>query len=220
MRCCLFVGIVWVALVSAAPARSAPLLAAAPAAEGEVQGQRLGVEKGLFKGAVEVSLWTIVVFLTLFTVLRRFAWDKIRDGLDKREQAFARDKQEAENARREAAQLRDQLKQEMARANDQIRQMIDKARQDAQQTAAEELARGKAELQAERERQQRELKLSTDHALQEIWSQAAQLATLISTKAVRKQLSLDDHRGLVTEALTEFRAAAQTRHQDLESARA
>lgn len=177
-------------------------------------------EINVFDGWLDLTIWTIVVFLLLFGILSKFAWPQIRDGLDRRERAIARDKQEAERAKHEAAALREQLSQEMAKANDQIRQMIDKARQDAQKTAADELARGKQELQAERERLQRELKLSTDNALREIWGQGAQLATLISSRAVRKQLSVDDHRALLDEALNDFRAAADQRRQNLESSRA
>jgi len=173
-----------------------------------------------FAGAVDLTVFTIVIFLILFGLLGRFAWPQIREGLDKREQAIARDKHEAELAKKEAGDLRQKLSEEMARVNDQIRQMMDKARQDAQQTAAEELARGKSELQAERDRLHRELKIATDDALHKIWEQAADLATVISTKAVRKQLSAEDHRALLNEALNDFRAAAQVRRENLEEARA
>lgn len=179
-----------------------------------------GDDIDVFHGALDLTIWTIVVFLVLFGILSKFAWPQIRDGLDRRERAIARDKQEAERAKHEASALREQLAQEMAKANDQIRQMIDKARQDAQKTAADELSRGKQELQAERERLQRELKLSTDNALREIWSQGAQLATMISSRAVRKQMNVDDHRALLDEALKDFRAAADQRRQNLESSRA
>jgi len=172
----------------------------------------------LFKGALDLTIYTIVVFLILFFLLGKFAWPQIAEGLDRREHSIAHEKHEAEKARKEAADLRSQLQAEMARVNDEIRQMMDKARQDAQQTAADELARSKTELQAERERLYRDLQISTDDALHRIWEQAAQLATLISTKAVRKQLTMEDHRGLIAEALAEFRSSAQARRQEIEEA--
>ncbi|MFO0881737.1 MAG: hypothetical protein U0840_30945 [Gemmataceae bacterium] len=205
--------VAWTVLAVASPA---VLGAAAPNSDDK----RLGVESGLFKGAAEVSLWTILVFLVLLSVLKKYAWGPIRDGLERREAGIARDKREAEQARAEAAQLRASLQAEMARANEEIRQMMEKARQDAQSTAAEELARGKAELAAERDRLQRELRISTDDALRKIWDQSTQLATLISSKAVRKQLTESDHRALLDEALAEFKAAATSRRDHLQSARA
>lgn len=215
MRSWFVIGIVWTVLAVASPAVS---WAAGPAA-GDDDAKRLGVEEGLFKGAAEVSLWTVLVFLVLMSVLRKYAWGPIREGLEKREQSIAHDKLEAEKAKAEAAELRASLQAEMAKANEQIRQMMDKARADAQQTAAEELARGKAELAAERDRVQRELRISTDDALRKIWDQSTQLATLISSKAVRKQLSEADHRALLEEALNEFKASAELRRDTLQSAR-
>ena len=177
-------------------------------------------ELNVFKGGLDLTIWSIVVFLALYFILSKFAWPSIREGLDKREQGIAHDKLEAEKAKKEATEVRMKLEAEMARVNAEIRTMMDKARVDAAATAAEELARGKAELQAERDRQQRELRISTDDALHRIWETAAQLATSISAKAVRKQLSYDDHHALVAEALEEFKASASGRLDDLRSAKA
>jgi F-type H+-transporting ATPase subunit b len=179
-----------------------------------------GKELNVFKGGLDLTIWSIVVFLALYFILSKFAWPSIREGLDKREQSIAHDKQEAEKAKREATEVKAKLEAEMARVNAEIRTMMDKARVDAAATTAEELARGKAELQAERERQQRELRIATDDALHKIWATAAQLATSISAKAVRKQLNYDDHRALLAEALDEFQASAGARLDDLRSAQA
>jgi F-type H+-transporting ATPase subunit b len=196
------------------------LLAAGPAFAAAPPGEKHGEELDLFKGGIELTIWSIVVFFILFLLLSKYAWPQIREGLDKREQSIAHDKHEAVLAKQEADKLRAELAQKMKEANDEIRAMIDKAQKDAQLTAAEELARGKAELVAERERIQRELRLSTDDALAKLWEQSTQLATLISTKAVGKSLSESDHRALLGEALAEFRAAAESRKENLESARA
>jgi F0F1-type ATP synthase membrane subunit b/b' len=49
--------------------------------------------------------------------------------------------------------------------------------------------------------------------LQQLWSQSAQLATLISAKAIRRQLNPEDHRRLVDEAIADLRQARSERHQ-------
>jgi F-type H+-transporting ATPase subunit b len=214
MRCWFILAVVLTVVASATPA-----LAFAADAHGS-GGDRIGVEQGLFKGAIEVSLWTILVFLLLLSVLRRYAWDPIREGLEKREKGIAHDKHEAVLARQEADKLRAELAQKMQEANDRIREMMDKATKDASAAAAAEITRGKAEIAAERERLLREVRIAKDDALAEIWERGVSLATLISTKAVRKQLSENDHRALLGEALAEFRAAAETRKENIESAHA
>src|SRR5262249_59522664 len=100
---------------------------------------------------------TIVVFLVLYYVLKSYAWKPIAQGLDRREQSIAQAKHEADAAKAEAGRMRDQLQAEMAKVNDQIRPMMEKARQDAEALAAETSAKGKADLQAERERLHRRM---------------------------------------------------------------
>jgi F-type H+-transporting ATPase subunit b len=177
-----------------------------------------GVGKGLFVGAIETSLWTVVVFIILFFVLRRFAWGPIVAGLNKREQSIAQDKREAELARQEAASTRDKLAAEMARADAEVRAKLDKARADADALAADREAQSKATLVAERDRLHRELGIAEEQARKAIIDDAARLATLISAKTIKKHLTEADHRALVDEALHDFRAAAQKRKGDLESA--
>src|SRR5262245_5067272 len=134
-------GIVCVMLALASPA------VAQAAGDGHpTEAERIGVEQGLFKGAIELSLWTILVFLVLMSLLRRYAWDPIREGLDKREHGIAHDKLQAVKAREEADALRAQFAAQMAKANDEVRAMIDKARQDSEALAAEREAQSKAEI--------------------------------------------------------------------------
>ena len=163
----------------------------------------------LFKGWLDLTVWTIAVFLILFLVLGTFAWPQIRSGLDARERAIAQDKAEAVTAKREADALRAGLDAERARAADEVRQMMDKARTDAQATAAAEIARGKAEVASEKERLNRELAREREQMLQDVYSQGAGLAALISAKAIGKSLSEQDHRELLAQALDEFKGASR-----------
>jgi len=42
-----------------------------------------------------------------------------------------------------------------------------------------------------------------------LWKRTADLATVVSAKAIRRQLSADDHKRLVDEALKELQGAAK-----------
>jgi F-type H+-transporting ATPase subunit b len=172
----------------------------------------------LFKGAIDLSIYTIIVFLILFALLRAFAWGPIRDGLDKREKAIARDKHEAEAARKEAEQTRHSLEGERSKAAAEVRQMMEKARIDAEALAAQREAQSKAAAAAERDRLLREVEVNEAIVRQEVLDQGADLAALISAKVVRKSLTYEDHRALLGEALAELRAAAAGHKQDIESA--
>jgi F-type H+-transporting ATPase subunit b len=196
---------------------AAPVLAEETGHGGEQK--ILGIESGLFLGALELSLWTILVFVLLVIVLRKYAWGPILAGLQQREEGIARDKAEAESARRLAAEARVAAEAEMAQAAARATEMVAKARQDAEATVADQLAKGKAELQAQRDQHRRELEREYQQARQQLATYVAQVATLVASKAIGRQLTIDDHNGLIHEALEQFRAAGKARVEDLESAR-
>ena len=155
----------------------------------------------------DLSIYTLIVFALLFGVLYKFAWPNIAAGLAKREETLAAAKDAAIKAKAEADAASARLQAEFAAANDKIRGMLEEARRDADALRAKERETGQREAAQERDRAIREIQAERDAAKQEIYNLSVDLATLISTKAVRKNLSADDHRRLVDEALGELKAA-------------
>jgi F-type H+-transporting ATPase subunit b len=168
-------------------------------------------EVNLLKISADLGLWTLVVFLLLFVILKKVAWGPILDGLKKREENIVGALAGARKARDEAQAIRAQLQKEMDQCSQKIAGMIDEARRDALHLKDEMIAQARTEIQTERDRLRREIDTARDQALQELFHKSVELATLISTKAVRRQLSLDDHRQLVAEALDELKTAGAAR---------
>jgi F-type H+-transporting ATPase subunit b len=168
----------------------------------------------------DLGLWTLVVFILLLLILSKLAWRPMLEGLQKREANIRGAIEEAQKAREEAQTARAQLQKQLDHAGEQVRDMLDEARRDAQHTTDEMVAKARGEIQTERDRLRREIDTAKDQALKHIWEQSAQLATLISAKAIRRQLSADDHRRLVDEALGELREAGQERVREVQTARA
>lgn len=166
-------------------------------------------EAGPFDGSLDLTIWTWVVFLLLFLILKKFAWGPMLEGLKTREANIHHAMDEARKAREEAENLRAHLKKEMEQVNDKIRVMMEEAHRDGETTKAAKVAEAAEVIQAERERTLREIQTAREQALQDLWNQSAQLASLISAKAIRRELKAEDHRRFVDEALTEMRQAAQ-----------
>jgi F-type H+-transporting ATPase subunit b len=177
----------------------------------EGAGKKEEDKKDIFGWALDLGIWTLVVFLVLLWVLGRFAWKPMLQGLEHREKAIHAALQEAQDARDEAQKLRAQFQAQMDRANDQVREILDSARRDAERTTGEMIAQARKEIGAERDRLHREIDVARDQALQQIWGQTAQVATLVSAKVIRRQLNPDDHRQLIDEALAELRQSDNQR---------
>jgi F-type H+-transporting ATPase subunit b len=161
----------------------------------------------------DLGLWTAVVFVLLLFTLRRLAWKPMLEGLNKREQRIHNDIDQARQEREQAEKLRQQFEAHIAQSEERARGIIDEGRRDAQRLADDIIAKAKTEMQSEKDRLYRELQLASDQALQQLWNQAADMATLISTKAIRRQLTPDDHKRLMDEALTELGNAAGKKKQ-------
>jgi len=182
------------------------VIAAAPAsllAAEEHAGKK--PEPNIFDPRLDLTLWTILVFGVLLLVLWKFAWGPMLQGLQTREKLIHGAIEEAQRDRQEAERLRQEFQQQLDRAQEQVRGIMDEGRRTAQQTQEEMLTKARTEIQAERDRQRREIEIARDQALQELWNRTAQLATLISAKTLRRQISPDDQRRLVDEAMAELR---------------
>ncbi|HEY7328864.1 MAG TPA: F0F1 ATP synthase subunit B [Gemmataceae bacterium] len=171
------------------------------------------VEQDLFTKAVDLGIWTLLVFLLLLFVLSKFAWKPMMQGLEQRERAIHSALHEAQQAREETARLRAQLEEQLRNANEQARTLLDEARRAGERTTAEMIAEAHKKIQAEQERLQREMNLAYSQARRDLQTQAAQLATLVASKVIRRQMNHDDHRQLVEEALAELRNTSDGRQE-------
>jgi F-type H+-transporting ATPase subunit b len=158
----------------------------------------------------DLGLWTIVVFLLLYTVLKKNAWGPILSGLQKREENIREAAEEAKRARAETQKVTAEFQTKMDQAYAEIPKLLDQARKDAQQLAEEMRAKAQADIQADRQRSLREIDMTKDQALQEITKYAANLATLISAKTIQRSLTLEDHLAQVDEAVAELSQAEKS----------
>ncbi len=168
-----------------------------------------GTPRDPFKSAaLDLTIWTIVVFFLLVLVLGRFAWKPMLKGLQKREQDIESAIEQAKKDQEESAALRAELQQELAKLNEQVRATMEQAYRDGQAAKDRMVAEARNEIQAERDRAHREIENAREQAVRDLWEQTAQLATLVSSKAIRRNMTLDDHRNLVDEAVAELNFTA------------
>ncbi len=159
--------------------------------------------------AADLTVWTLIVFLAMFFILQKYAWPVILGQLQQREAKIADAMQRAETLQAEIDKKQQEFQAELDRKNKEVVHMMEEARRDAEALKAKMKSDAEAEIGAERERLRREIKTAKDQILQEVINQAGDLATLISTKVIRNQLSHEDHQRLVEESLAELKQAQQ-----------
>jgi F-type H+-transporting ATPase subunit b len=157
----------------------------------------------------DTAIWSVVVFFGMLFILKSRAWGPILEGLKKREETIRSSLEEAKKTREDMEKMRTEFQKELADAHQQIPVLMEQARKKAEELANDMRAKAAADIQTERMRLRHEVEIAKDQALKEMWEQAAQLATLISAKAIGRSLSEDDHRRLIDEAMEEIRQGAR-----------
>ena len=162
-------------------------------------------EHEILSAKFDLAIWSIVIFAILLVVLRSYAWGPMVKALRSRENKIRDALDEAKSLRTENAKGLAELQKKLDSAYAEIPRLMETARKDAEALKEKIRSEATAEVQKDRARLLHEVDMAKDQALQEIWSQAAQLATLISTKVVGRSLSVEDHRRLVDEATADLR---------------
>jgi F-type H+-transporting ATPase subunit b len=150
-----------------------------------------------------LMIWTIITFVLVLFVLRRFAFGRIQGLIDARRERIREALDEADKARAEARELRELTKQEREEAKGERERMLDETRRQAQ--AQFERAREQAgeDLKRRLDENQRELEAENRRLREQIRRDVVELTLLAAEKVTGKTLTADDQRRLVDEAIEE-----------------
>jgi F-type H+-transporting ATPase subunit b len=156
----------------------------------------------------DLGIYTLIVFGILIFVLSKYAWPHIAEGLRNREASIIGAREEAQKTLQEAQDLRTKLQRDQGEAQDKIRALLDDARKQAEADKARGREDAAREAAAAKERAAKDIEAAKDAAMQDIYQQAVELASMLSAKTIRRQISAEDHRRLLDEALAEMKAGA------------
>jgi len=151
-----------------------------------------------------LMIWTLIAFVGTLIVLRRFAFPRIGEALDKRQRAIEESIDVADRTRVEADGLLQEYRERLKEARVQAEEIVTRARKAAENTEREGLEAAREQREELMEQTRRDIEAETKRALQEIRNEVAGLTVLAAEKVMRKSLSEDDQRRLVDEALGEL----------------
>jgi F-type H+-transporting ATPase subunit b len=180
------------------------LLTFLPVLAAESGGEGGGGGSFLVKPGIGLMLWTLVAFGVLLLLLRKLAFPRIAENLDKRQQAIEESIDTAERTKREADELLAEYRQRLTDARQQAEDIVARARKAAEVNERDSLEQARHTREELMAQTRRDIEAETRRAIQEIRSEVADLTVLATEKVTRKSLSEDDQRRLVEEALSEL----------------
>jgi F-type H+-transporting ATPase subunit b len=154
--------------------------------------------------ASNTAAWTLIIFLTVFAVLYKYAFGPIAKALDEREKGILGNIAAAQKQNDEAKNLLKQYQAKLDASKDEVRQILEAAKVDAQRQADNIVAKAREAADHERDRAMKEIESATASALQSIAERSATLATHLAGKMIRAEVKPEQHRNLIDAALQEF----------------
>jgi F-type H+-transporting ATPase subunit b len=151
-----------------------------------------------------LMIWTIICFLIVLFVLKRYAFGPIQQVIDQRRERIAQAIEEADKARAEAQHLLEEHRKLVAQAKGEGEEILAEARRIAD--AQRERVREETEEDRQRrlEETRRQIEQATQQALGQIRDEVGRLSLLAAEKVTRKSLTDADQRRLIDEALSEI----------------
>ncbi|MBS1687900.1 MAG: F0F1 ATP synthase subunit B [Bacteroidetes bacterium] len=139
-------------------------------------------ELGLF-------FWTLVAFLIVLFVLRKFAWKPILNSLGEREKGIADSIAAADNLKKEMSQMKAENEKVMAQAREERAQMLKEAKEMKDRIVNEAKDQAKAEANKIIVDAQQQIQQQKMAALTEVKNEIGTLAVEVAEKILRKSLA-------------------------------
>jgi F-type H+-transporting ATPase subunit b len=155
---------------------------------------------------VGLAIWTIVTFVIVLLVLRRFAWKPILASMEAREAGIRRLIDDAEAAREEADRLLEEYNRRLAEARAEGQKLVAEAKEAGERVRAETLDRARGEAEAIVARAGAEIDLERRKALAEIRERAVDLAIGAAERVLEESLNEERHRRVAEDYLKELEA--------------
>lgn len=143
----------------------------------------------LLTPALGYFVWTLIAFLIVFLILKKFAWKPILSTLSDREKNIADSIATAERVKKEMAQLKSENESLMHKAREERAAMLKEAKELSDKLVAE--AREQAKLQANKIVADAQLSIDQQKnaAMVELKNSVGNMVVEVAEKVLRKELS-------------------------------
>jgi len=151
-----------------------------------------------------LMIWTLIAFGVTMLVLKRVAFPRIGEALEKRANAVRENIEASEQQRAEADEILKEYRARLKEAREQADDIAARARKSAENTVSNATAEGKAKREELVAAARKDIEAETRRSLDSIRREVADLTVIATEKVTKKSLTDDDHQRLIEEALSEM----------------
>lgn len=158
----------------------------------------------LLTPSLGLLFWTLLAFLIVFFLLRKFAWGPILSALNQREKTIADSLESAHRVKAEMAQLKSENEALMVKAREERAAMLKEAKETRDRMVNEAKEQAKVEANKIIADAQQAINAQKMAAITEVKNQVGKLVIEVTEKVLRKELATKEAQeahiqGLVSE---------------------
>jgi F-type H+-transporting ATPase subunit b len=143
----------------------------------------------LLTPALGLIVWTLLAFLVVYLVLKKYAWPAILGGLKKREETIAESLASAEKIKAEMSQMKSENESLLAQAREERAGMLKDAKHTADKMVSDAKEKAKAEYDKILADAQSAIQQQKNAVLTDLKNQVGALIIEVAEKVLRKELS-------------------------------
>ena len=146
-------------------------------------------------------IWTIITFLVVLFVLKKFAWPQLLAALDEREKRISDAIATAEQARKEAEEVLREHQQKLAAADEEARQIVAEAREAGANVRQTIVSQAREEAERMLDQARTSIESEKRAAIAELRRETANLAVQAAGALIDANLDDERNRGLVDDLI-------------------
>lgn len=144
-----------------------------------------------------LMIWTIVTFLALLWVLRRYAWKPLLEGLQKREEHVRSSIERAEQAKEEAERILQENRTQLANAEAEAHRILNEGRMLGEKLKTDIVDQANQQSRKMVEQARQEIERDKEAALSQLRGEVVTLAIKAAEKILDETLDENRQRKLV-----------------------
>jgi F-type H+-transporting ATPase subunit b len=153
-----------------------------------------------------LMLWTIIVFLVLLALLRKFAWAPLLASLEQRQDLIRKSLDDAQQARKELERLNQESAQILKNANAEAESIVSRSWSEAEKLREEMKQKARTDADAIMKEAQRQIEIETGRAVRQIRNEVADISVNIASKLIQRNFSREDNSRLIEDTLKQIEA--------------
>ena len=137
-------------------------------------------------------VWSLVIFLTVLFVLKKYAWNPLLDFLEEREKDIAESLEMAESAKTNLEKIKDESEKILNKAKKEGKTIVSDSKLRAEESANKILDDAKAKSNEFLDDAKSKIEIEKKRAIKEIKEEVVDLSLELATKVLQRNVKDDD----------------------------